>query len=569
MSRVTILGLIVLTWASVAWGDGASLTIKVDQVGFTPSAEKVALVTAAAKSFIVKDSSTGKTVFEGKCSSPVSDPDSGDTVRKADFSQLHAVGKYYLETSDGNRSWPFEIRSDVYARTYYLAARAFYGQRCGMAVDLGPEFPGYSHPACHTNGSFHPSSGKQEPYENHYGWHDAGDYGRYVVNSGISTGTLLWTWEFFGPNLKHVTLNIPESKGVLPDLLAEARWNLEWMFRMQDADGGVWHKQTSEKFADFIAPEKDSLPSEVIGTGHAPFKSTCATADVAAVAAIAARVYRPFDITFADRSLQVARNAWSWAEKNPNVTFRNPPGVVTGEYGDNDCADERLWAAAELWRTTGDTRYQQFFVENYSPYLSKFESQPAENWAQMATMGLWTYALSGRSDANQEALTKVRSAAVAAAKNIAARTLNSPYRISLTSKDYVWGSNGVAASYGMQLLVANAISPDPTFTQAAAENLHYLLGRNTFSLSWVTQVGANPFRHPHHRPSAANKNAEPWPGLLSGGPNANRQDPVLKDLPELPPAKIYRDDQASYASNEIAINWQASLVFLLAAQVHK
>jgi endoglucanase len=141
--------------------------------------------------------------------------------------------------------------------------------------------------------------------------------------------------------------------------------------------------------------------------------------------------------------------------------------------------------------------------------------------------------------------------------------------MSLTSKDYVWGSNGVAASYGMQLLVANAISPDPSFRQAASENLHYLLGRNTFSLSWVTQVGANPFRHPHHRPSAANKNAEPWPGLLSGGPNANRQDPVLKELPELPPAKVYRDDQASYASNEVAINWQASLVFLLAAQVHE
>jgi hypothetical protein len=96
-------------------------------------------------------------------------------------------------------------------------------------------------------------------------------------------------------------------------------------------------------------------------------------------------------------------------------------------------------------------------------------------------------------------------------------------------------------------------------------SLRYLLGRNTFSLSWVTQVGANPFRHPHHRPSGADKNPEPWPGLLSGGPDAATEDPVLRALPpNLPPAKVYSDNQGSYASNEVCINWQAMLVFLLA-----
>jgi endoglucanase len=84
----------------------------------------------------------------------------------------------------------------------------------------------------------------------------------------------------------------------------------------------------------------------------------------------------------------------------------------------------------------------------------------------------------------------------------------------------------------------------------------------------VTQVGENPYRHPHHRPSGADKNEEPWPGLLSGGPNPNRQDDITKKLPAgLPPAKVYADDQGSYASNEICINWQAALVFLLAGNV--
>jgi endoglucanase len=144
------------------------------------------------------------------------------------------------------------------------------------------------------------------------------------------------------------------------------------------------------------------------------------------------------------------------------------------------------------------------------------------------------------------------------------RTQTNGYRISMTARDYIWGSNSVVANYGMQLLVANALRPNPRHVETAVENLHYLLGRNTFSLSFVTRVGANAFRNPHHRPSGADTNADPWPGLLSGGPNRSPQDPAMKKLPAgLPPAKMFLDEQESYASNEIAINWNAPLVFLL------
>jgi endoglucanase len=446
--------------------------------------------------------------------------------------------------------------------------RGFYGQRCGTAVDLGPEFPGYSHPACHLHGEFHISSGASGPRDNIGGWHDAGDYGRYMVNSGISTGTLLWALELFKKKLKDISLKIPESGNGTPDILNEARWNLEWMLKMQDDDGGVWHKQTSETFPAFIAPQDDKLPSEVIGTGAAPYKSTCATADLAAVGAIAARVYKPFDPTFAARALEAARRAWAWTEKNPNVTFRNPPGVTTGEYGDANCSDERLWAAAELGRTTGEPAFNSYFLQNYTEFLRTLDSPPAENWSQMAPMALWTYAASKQKGADAKAVQAIRNRTIAAARGVVDRTRANPYRASLKTNDYVWGSNGVAAGYGMYLLIANVFSPDGTFVDAARDNLHYLLGRNTFSLSWVTQVGENPFQHPHHRPSGDGKHDKPWPGLLSGGPNAGRQDAVLAALPKgLPPAKVYADQLGSYASNEIAINWQASLVFLLAGEL--
>jgi len=566
LGRVVLLCALLLGTIATAHGaDGKSLQIKVDQVGFLTGSTKLAMITAPAKTFAVKRSSDNTTVFEGELGAVVADADTGDSVEIADFSKVRDTGTYYLDVPGVGQSWTFSIRPDVFSRTYYLAMRAFYGQRCGTAVDLGPEFPGYNHPACHLKGEFHASSGKQGERDNLGGWHDAGDYGRYVVNSGISTGTMLWTWEIFGPRLKGIKLNLPESGNGTPDILNEARWNLEWMLKMQDDDGGVWHKQTSEHFPGFVMPEDDHLPSEVIGTGQQPYKSTCATADLAAVAAIAARVYAPFDAKFAARNLDAARKAWAWAEKFPNVVFKNPPGINTGEYGDGSCGDERLWAAAELWRTTRDKIYGEYVVKQYPDYRASLDRPAPEGWREVAAMGLWTYALGAAKGSDTAVLADIRKRTTLAAQAIVESTKKNPYRVSLGAKDYVWGSNGVAANYGMELLVANVLAPNPSFVEAAVDNLHYLLGRNTFSLSWVTQVGDHPYRHPHHRPSGADKNAEPWPGLLSGGPNAARQDDVLKRLPAgLPPAKVYADDQGSYASNEICINWQAALVFLLA-----
>ncbi|MGD1155448.1 MAG: glycoside hydrolase family 9 protein [Terriglobia bacterium] len=542
-------------------GESGGTSIKLDQVGYPLDGPKIAMVSASAQTFEVKRVGDNLTAFQGKLSARTMDAGSGDQVEAADFSRLRQPGTYYLDVPGVGRSWTFSIGPGGFSRTYYLAMRALYGQRCGTAVDLGPEFPGYTHAACHLKGSFHPSSGKEGRRDNLGGWHDAGDYGRYMVDSGIATGTLLWAWEMFGPKLRDIKLNIPESGNGTPDILNEARWNLEWMLKMQDLDGGAWHKQTSEHFCEFVMPEDDRLSSEVIGVGKEPYESTCATADLAAVAAIAARVYQPFDRNFAAKNLRAARKAWAWAERHPDVTFKNPPGISTGEYGDADCGDERLWAAAELWRTTGDARYNRYFVDHYAKYLPTLHALDAESWRVVAPMALWAYALATRSGTDPRTLVEVR----AAAHETAERTGRSPYHVSLVAKDYVWGSNGLVANYGMELLIANALSPDRVFLETALDNLHYLLGRNTFSISWVTQVGANPFRHPHHRPSGADKNPGAWPGLLSGGPNAARQDSVLKALPaDLPPAKVYADDQSSYASNEVCINWQAMLVFLLA-----
>jgi len=538
-----------------------TVQIKVDQAGYLPRAPKLAMVVTdpPEATFQIRRASDDSVAFSGRLSAPVRDADSGDNIQTADFTALENSGRYYVEVAGSGRSWDFEIGRSAYARAYYLAMRSFYGQRCGTAVDLGSEFPGYSHPGCHMHPQFHASSGKTGAAPILGGWHDAGDYGRYIVNSGITTGTLMWTWELYGPRVAAVNLQIPESGNGTPDILNEARWNLEWMLAMQDSDGGLWQKEASDQFCGFVPPDKDPLVPHVIGTGKPPYKSSCATADFAAVMAIASRVYRPFDAAFASRALDAARRAWVWVNAHPDVIFRNPPGVHTGEYGDSDCGDERLWAAAELWRSTKEKFYESYFVAHYKEYLNTIRPVRPQDWQYVAPMGLWTWVLGGAKDSAAQA---IRERTAQAADQIVTRSAHNGYRISLVPTDYVWGSNGLAANYAVALLVANALHPDERYVNAALDNLHYLLGRNTFSLSWVTAVGENAYRHPHHRPSAGL--SAPWPGLLSGGPNKDREDPLLRALPQLPPEKIYLDSQDSYASNEIAINWNAALVFVLA-----
>jgi len=557
----TALALLVLSLPAMA--ANPTLEIKVDQAGYLLRGPKVAMVVSAkiGTGFTVCRTTDGSVVFSGQLSPGARDADSGDVVQQADFSKLAEKGRFYIDVPGIGRSWNFNVGADAFTRAYYLAMRSFYGQRCGTVVDLGPEFSVFKHAACHTRAEYHASSGKTGPANITGGWHDAGDYGRYVVNSGITTGTLLWTWELFGPRVAKIGLHIPESGIGIPDMLSEIRWNLNWMLAMQDTDGGLWQKEMTEQFGGFVMPEKDGLHT-VIGTGKPPYKSSCATADFAAVMAIASRAYAPYDATFSRKTSDAAKRAWQWVELNPNVIFRNPPGVHTGEYGDNDCGDEHLWAAAELWRTTKDKAYAEYFTGHYGSYTSTIRAVRPQDWQYVAPMALWTWVLGG---ANDHAAKDIRERTQKAADQIVARSLQNGYRTSLAPTDYIWGSNGLAANYGVELVVANALHPDARYADAAMDNLHYLLGRNAFSLSWVTAVGEHAFQHPHHRPSAADGIEAPWPGLLSGGPNRDREDMVLKALPDLPPAKIYADDQNSYASNENAINWNAALVFLLAS----
>lgn len=533
--------------------------IRVNQIGYLPGRPKVASVSVPAQSFRVRSLSANAVVLQAGLSAPRDDPASGDTIRRADFSALRTPGQYRIELDTGAQGDPFRVSHDVYGQALELTMRSFYGQRCGCEVNLDAK---HAHPHCHMESAFHPSSGKTGVATNYGGWHDAGDYGRYIVNSSITTATLLWAWEMF-PALHAISLRIPESGGPIPDFLAEIQWNLKWMMSLQDTDGGVWHKQTRNDFCGFIPPQDEQGPNYIIGTGTEPFKGTGATGDFAAVMAIAARCYRSAVPQFAAACLQAARRAWVWLQAHPDARFTNPADIHTAEYGDGGLQDEILWATGELWRTTGEEAYHRVFLALLPHSLADLAIE-IPSPTLVSALGYWTYALAP-SPGSPEVKAAIQQATLKKAEQLARRCAENGYGHSLATEDYNGASNTLAANQALLFLVADRFHSKAVWTNCALDDIHYLLGRNCFGISWVTQLGARSVLRPHHRPSAAMKDAPPWPGLLVGGPNASASDPVLQTLGKRPPMRMYADDHLAYSCNEPTINSNAPLVFALAA----
>jgi endoglucanase len=359
---------------------------------------------------------------------------------------------------------------------------------------------------------------------------------------------LLMAWEDFEPKLASLTLDIPESNNGVPDFLDEARWELEWLLKMQSADGSVYHKISTRKFGAFIKPE-----AEHERRYFSPWSSG-ATADFVAILARAARAYREIDPPFAERCLTAAKRSYEFLGKHVE---NHPPDLSAFEisaYVAPD-PDDRLWAAAEIWESTGDKRALDDF-ESRLKKIASVESSPVIafdwDWSNVRNLGAFTYLRSKRSGRNAELAARVRKDAVRVADQIVERAGKHPFGRPLGEK-YYWGSNGAVARQAINLNVAFDLTKDVRYRAAMLIALDYLFGRNDYGRSYVTGLGDRPPLHPHDRRSGADANISPWPGYLVGGP--------------WPGARDWVDDQENYKTNEIAINWNGALIYALAAFV--
>jgi len=518
---------------------GADSQIRLNTVGYLPGHAKQASIAASATDFSVVDAE-GTVVYQGKTTGPIRNADTQEDLVIADFTAVTAPGTYRLDVPGVGRSAPFEVSPPVYAEPFAVAVRAMYLWRCGGAVSGSHKGISYSHGACHL----------QDAYQDHVGgghtirpstkgWHDAGDYNKYVVNAGVTVGVMLHAWEAFEPRIRAASIGLPDQDG-LPAYLAEIKWEMDWLLTMQRSDGRVYHKVSTIYFTGSGPPE-----NEGVDRFYAPW-STAATADFVAMAAKASRAFAPYDSDYAARCLAAAVKSYKFLKKNPANHAADLSAFNTGGYQTND-TDDRLWAAAELWEATGKKSYLKNFETAARALPSKIDQD--WGWGDVKNLGMLTYLFSERTGRDEQLVRQVRDAVVSTANAIVATRDAHGYARPL-GRTYYWGCNGSVAQTSVLLHAANDLSPKDAYVETALDALGHLFGRNYFARSFVTGLGANPPNNPHDRRSMGTPGAPAWPGYVVGG--------------GWPGAKDWEDASANYEVNEIAINWNAPFIFALA-----
>ncbi len=541
-----------------------SEAIRINQLGFLPTSNKAAVVVSpSGDQFSIVRASDHQAIFCGSYAQAKTWAPSNENVRIANFSEVTTPGEYYLLDSGVRKSYTFRIADDVYQDAHKAAIKAYYYNRASAELEAqhaGPWARPMGHPD--TNVLVHSSAASASRPEGTVlsapkGWYDAGDYNKYIVNSGISVHTLLTAYEQLPNFYQNVGTNIPESSNAVPDILDEVMWNLEWMAKMQDADGGVYHKLTTKNFSGEVMPHETTAQRYVVQ------KTTAATLNFAATLAMASRIYSQFDAAFPGKAQayrQQALAAWQWAKANPQVLYTQPTDIKTGTYAENQLADEFAWAAAELFLLTEDAGYFNAFKTNLGDVITPW-------WGGVQTLGVISLLEQGENLLSSDDYNWVQSQFLVTADALLTQAQASAYGVTMNqSKEFGWGSNSSMLNQGWLLMIAYRATQNVAYRNASLATLDYVLGRNATGYSFVTGQGKKPPTHPHHRPSEADEVTDPVPGFLVGGPHSGQQDSEYCDVyPSNLAAKSYLDQWCSYATNEVTINWNAPLVYLLGA----
>ena len=562
----------------------AATTVRVNQVGYLPGFAKIATVATKATGPVEWQllDKGGKVRASGKTRPFGDDRSSGESVQQIDFSSFNAPGKgYKLKVGPGKaESLPFEIGPDVYKRMKHDALAFFYLQRSGVPIKMPyAGSKGYERPAGHTGDKSVPCSKEAKcdySLDVSGGWYDAGDHGKYLVNGGFSVWALQNEYEAlqkFGSTAGDFgdgKLNIPEGKNSRPDILDEARFGLEALMGMQVPAGkpmaGMAHqKMHGEKWSAIpTAPDKDDIKRFLRPV------STAATLNLAAAAAQAARLWKTMDPAFSAKALNAAETAYAAALKNPKIAAE-PKVEGGGIYGDGDTGDEFYWAATELYITTGKANYKADLEKSrfHTPKAGIETAAGELGWDHVAPAAKMSL-VAAPNGLGDPAIAAMRTQLIAAADRFVATIGKRGYRVPMASDvTYIWGSNGAVMSAAVVLGTAYNLTHDPKYANAVIDCMDYLLGRNPLAFSYVSGYGTHALRNPHHRVWAHQKDPklpEAPPGSVSGGPNSTLQDPYIRKLgmSGCPPETCYVDNVESYSTNEVAINWNATLAWMAA-----
>lgn len=565
--------------------------IRTNQVGFQPRQSKHVTIAwgwpgdspaAAAAStdlrFQLVRLGSEEAVYSGELQDLGRDPDANERVLRGDFSGFSVPGIYQVRLPGRGLSRSFLIAEDALSTPLRLATRWLYLQRSGAAKD--DPVTGLRHGADYTQPARprDASSGRGgktakdgaaksgAAIDVSGGWWDAGDFGRYVPSGASTVMSLLYAYRINPGAFADGTLSIPESGNGVPDLLDELRWELRWLLKMQRPDGAVHHKAATRRYAQSMA-DADTQPILIYEV------TTQATAQLAGALAAASIDLRSIDATFADMLLKAAERAWGFLrqqpQKLPPAGFKNPDDPNGGDYSvkDKDESELRMWAAASLFAATGAAEYDAAFRDLWRKRDTTIAVYGL-GWPHGGFFAMQAYLDSKSGDPALKS--EIRQVMLSQARTILRVVEETPYRVALRGTTgtfgYDWGSIGTLLNHATYLVLAHRIEPEPQFLDAAAAQLSWVLGANPLGKCFMTGIGHNPIRAPHHRPSFHLGSAVP--GAVGEGPNAMNDggDPLLKRLftDGVPAAKRYVDDAGSWATNEPTLYYNAAFIAVAA-----
>ena len=566
---------IAATSSMISCSNGAD-SIKVNQVGFYPQQEKTLTLESGNSSETVSiyRAETGERAWEGKALYSAVSPWSGKVRKVFDFSEITEPGKYMIKA--GRETKEIVISEKALSALADCALTGFYHQRTGM--DLDPAVAEqWARKAGHpdTLVYIHASAASASRPEGTVisspkGWYDAGDYNKYIVNSGYSLGLMAEAFLMFPKN--------NESADIYKPVFEELLYNEEWMWTMQDpADGGVYHKLTTPNFEGFVTPAECNQKRYVVQ------KSVTAALDFAASLYSMARLNRmacigdDINASFYLDRINKAEAAYAWAKANPDALYNQlkinetcNPDITTGEYGDTNAEDEFFWAASSLYLATKKAEYLEDVKQHFP------ESFKLMSWGHVAPLGVFNWlqyekqilADKGHNTGaikhqEQKIIDRCKAMLLeyceAAVKDAEGSCFNNAF--GNRTEEFGWGCCSSFCDQSICFLYAYDITGDKKYLDNAFRNMNYILGQNATGYCYVTGFGLKSPMFPHSRLCHSDGVDAPIPGLLVGGPN-----PMQNDIAEVVkydsdyPDESYMDIMPSYASNEIAINWNASLV---------
>ena len=531
-------------------GDDSNAAVRTSQVGYyTDEQKQCTFIYSSGDLFDVVNQETGNIAYSGAIVGKTENPDTGEVNYYGDFTNLREPGTYFIRSQTGVISHTFTISDDPFVELRRATLRMLSYQRCGE--DLGEWADGMSHPACHTGHSnFYLTDVLKDTTG---GWHDAGDYGRYVKTGTKSVNDLLLAYMNV-PELFDDANEGPDSGNGIPDILDEARYELEWLLKMQEEGGGFFVKATTMSFPDdFMAPENDLEQLYLL----AP--DTIATADAVGSLAIASRTFQEIDAEFAKQCLEAAKKGESYLSSHSEMSATmNPMGFSTGQYLDDGDLDARFTAEMALYTATADAGYLQKAKDIYNTGESVVNSTL---WNNNGMYGAYLFlSTEGANEVDPEFYNELLNVLDSMAAEIVNVTNITPYHVA--NGVYAWGSNSTIANNGIVLSMAYDFTGKQEYYQTAMEQVNYLLGKNSLDMCFISGFGTNYPKSQHNRLSLSKNTVEI--GFLSGGPDASREDKIAEQLPaDTPPAKIYVDDYRSYSTNEIAIYYNSALLYLL------